>query len=44
MTTPSAMNFSISGGNSNYDQNGTSYQNGLFVNVNETYNNVGKVT
>ena len=41
---PSGLNFSMSGSNSNYDQNGTSYQNGIFVGVNETYNNVGKLT
>ncbi|MBP9479502.1 MAG: hemagglutinin repeat-containing protein [Sebaldella sp.] len=41
---PGGMNASISGSNSNYDQGGTSYQNGLFVGVNEDYNNVGKMT
>ena len=41
---PGGANFSVSGSNSNYTQSGTSYQNGLFVGVNETYNNVGKMT
>ena len=41
---PGGANFSISGGNSNYTQSGTSYQNGIFVGVNETYNNVEKMT
>ena len=39
-----SVNVSVSGGNSNYTQEGTSYQNGIFVGVNETYNNVGKMT
>ena len=41
---PGGMNASISGSNSNYDQSGTSYQNGIFVGVDEDYNNVGKMT
>ncbi|MBP9479660.1 MAG: hemagglutinin repeat-containing protein, partial [Sebaldella sp.] len=39
-----SVNLSVSGGNSNYTQEGTSYQNGIFVGVNETYNNVEKMT
>ncbi|MCP1226225.1 hemagglutinin repeat-containing protein [Sebaldella sp. S0638] len=39
-----SVNLSVAGGNSNYTQEGTSYQNGIFVGVNETYNNVGKMT
>jgi filamentous hemagglutinin len=41
---PGGASFNISGGNSNYTQEGTSYQNGIFIGVNETYNNVGKMT
>ena len=41
---PAGASINVSGGNSNYTQEGTSYQNGVFVGVNETYNNVGKMT